>query len=1065
MKRIMSWRSLLAIFIVSVTVTVAALIFTLPASAAEYSGTCGTDVSWSLDAETGILSITGTGDMKDYSWLTSPWNSYNSVIKTVSISNGVTSIGDYAFYNCTNLQSIEIPSSVTSIGDYAFYYCTNLQSIEIPSSVTTIEGAVFQGCYSLASIELSYGLNYIGWGAFQDCDDLISINIPSSVNYIGDYAFSYCDNLASIEIPSSVDSLGSYVLAGCSNLTSITVDEYNVRYYSSGNCLIETDSGVLVAGCRNSVIPADGSVTVIGDGAFNNCYELVSIDIPYGITEIRWGAFQNCSNLTSINIPSSVNYIGDYAFSNCYNLTSIEIPSSVDSLGSYVLAGCSNLTSITVDENNQKYYSSGNCLIDTYSGVLVAGCRNSVIPADGSVTVIGDGAFNNCYELVSIDIPYGVNEIRWGAFQNCSNLTSINIPSSVNYIGDYAFSNCYDLASIDIPSSVISIGRDAFSGCSMLMQYEGGIYYVDKWAVDCDQAAYEVTLRSDTEGIAGNSFENCLFTSIDIPSSVKRIGDYAFYYCTSLTSMTFGENSQLKSIGDYAFYYCTNLQSIDIPSGVTSIGNGAFYGCTSLSEVYNCSSLEIILQESSHGFVGYYAKALYIHKYSGKMTINDATHYYECLICDNIGGEAEHEYSHSFMSSGDNTHNAACICGKTELQGCAGGTATCIEQAVCEMCGVYYAQTDSSNHAYYSEYLSNGNNIHSATCICGHVDTQFCRGGVATCTEKAVCEICSTSYGRTNKNNHNYSDVLKYDEYTHFYECILCQNRSDDSSHSYTYYTSNEDSTHSATCICGYIDTKNCSGGEATCMDRAICEICKSDHGDVDTSKHSYSMVLKSGEATHYFECSNCFNRRGEGNHSFYKYTSNGDGTHSSKCICGKVVSQKCSGGVATCSDKAFCEVCGDKYGEYSKHDYTIQKYDWFSHWTECECGQRSDVEDHRYRTSNTCMICGYEEETEPEKTTEEETEEETESETEADTVTESDTEKKTESEKKTEKETHAATEPGKNQTTEEETKRASSNASGSDISSCLSSVSGGTLTLTSVLIFGVLMLKRKKED
>ena len=287
---------------------------------------------------------------------------------------------------------------------------------------------------------LQYTLNeegtaYIasGMGTATDTDIVIASEYNGlPVTSIGDNAFYNCSSLTGIIIPDSVTNIDTGAFGGCDSLESIVVDQGNTVYHSEGNCLIKTDSKTLVAGCKNSVIPSDGSVTRIGEYAFLYCSSLTSITIPDGVTSIGDGAFLSCSSLTSITIPEGAISIGDYAFYNCISLASISIPDSVTSIGSSAFEGCcGSLESIVVQDGNTVYHSEGNCLIETDSKTLIVGCKNSVIPSDGSVTHIGDHAFARCNSLASIVIPEGVTSIGKYAFWYCSSLTSITFQGSM----------------------------------------------------------------------------------------------------------------------------------------------------------------------------------------------------------------------------------------------------------------------------------------------------------------------------------------------------------------------------------------------------------------------------------------------------------------------------------------------------------------------------------------------------------------------------------------------------------------------------------------------------------
>ena len=208
------------------------------------------------------------------------------MIRLPSYYNGkpVTSIGDSAFAGCTGLTSITIPYGVTNIGSYAFELCSSLTSITIPDGVTIIGDRAFYECSRLTSVE--FGEN-------------------SKLTRIGSSAFSGCSSLTSITIPASVTIIGESAFFECSSLENITVSKGNTVYHSAGNCLIETASKTLIAGCKTSVIPADGSVTIIWEDAFYGCSSLTSITIPDSVTSIGRRAFYGCSSLTSVTFKNT----------------------------------------------------------------------------------------------------------------------------------------------------------------------------------------------------------------------------------------------------------------------------------------------------------------------------------------------------------------------------------------------------------------------------------------------------------------------------------------------------------------------------------------------------------------------------------------------------------------------------------------------------------------------------------------------------------------------------------------------------------------------------------------
>ena len=256
-----------------------------------------------------------------------------------------------------------------------------------------------------------------------------------------------------------------------------------------------------------------GSNDELGYSVFKGCSVLTSVTIPSSVTSIDAWAFEGCSGLTSLIIPSSVTSIERSAFKDCSGLTSLTIPSSVTEIGKSVFEGCSGLTSLTIPS---------------------------------SVTEIGESAFEGCSGLTSLTIPSSVTSIERSAFKGCSGLTSLIIPSSVTSIGSYVFENCSGLTSITIPSSVTEIGGAAFKGCSSLIN----LYY----KIDDEIETYlryghlYINVKCGIEYYLNDK----KITSVAIPSTITKLGEYAFQNCRDLTSVYVSWQSPIST--GSAFY-------------------------------------------------------------------------------------------------------------------------------------------------------------------------------------------------------------------------------------------------------------------------------------------------------------------------------------------------------------------------------------------------------------------------------------------------------------------------------------------------------------------------------
>ena len=296
------------------------------------TGRCGNSIKWTLD-DSGNLTLSGSGEMWNYGYVTSPFKDYG--IKTVTIEYGITSIGDYVFRGCCGMTELTLPNSVRSIGKYAFDSCTGLTNLALPSSVTSIGSAAFQGCSGLTELTLPNGVRSIGDYAFSGCSGLTELTLPNSVTSIGDCAFYGCTGLTELILPNSVRSIGDIAFTYCSGLEKITVESGNSCYDSRDNCnsIIDTEFNTLIVGCKNSVIP--NSVTSIGYYAFYGCSGLTELTLPDSVASIGDGAFICCSDLSKITSLAEIPPVCGRGVFDRVNKTNCELIVPIVSVTAY----------------------------------------------------------------------------------------------------------------------------------------------------------------------------------------------------------------------------------------------------------------------------------------------------------------------------------------------------------------------------------------------------------------------------------------------------------------------------------------------------------------------------------------------------------------------------------------------------------------------------------------------------------------------------------------------------------------------------------------------------------
>lgn len=497
------------------------------------SGTCGTNLTWELSDE-GLLTISGSGAMTDY-WYEEnhPWHPYRESIVEVVIEEGVTSIGNSAFYQCEKIAKVSIANSVTSIGRFSFRECYALSDIVIPDGVTDIEQYAFTACYALSSMTLGKGIQNLTPGVLNECSGLQTI-------YVDQGNPSYCavdgvlfskDQKTLVRVP--IDRQGSYAVPN--GVTTIAEDAFN-------NSRLD------------SVTLPDGVITIAQEAFYAG--NMSSVNIPDTVTSIGLRAFEFCA-LTEVTIPASVTTIENEGFYYCHWLETVTFEGDVPLVGEDVFG----------DDTIIAYYPGDNATwttdkLQNYGGTITwvpyGQCGPDVQwvydPVSKTLTLSGSGA----------TYDYGGSGEPWVPYM--SQMEHLVIGEDITYISERGFRNLNNLKTMTHPGEL------------------------ETW--DCitdllDTAPFETLTLTGTAVAAGQVNRGYMrgrnAPNIVLSEGITSIGEAAFMYCSRIQNLTLPES--LVSIGEGAFGEADGLTDVTFPISLTSLEDHAFHSCDSITKI------------------------------------------------------------------------------------------------------------------------------------------------------------------------------------------------------------------------------------------------------------------------------------------------------------------------------------------------------------------------------------------------------------------------------------------------------------------------------------------------
>lgn len=552
--------------------------------------------TWSYDADTQTLTISGTGEvqLEDFSTDNTPWRAYIYDIEHIVIEEGITDLGDLLFFNHTAAKTVSLPSTLKSIGKETFWNCSRLEKIEIPASVEEFGPYPFALCGAEITVDENNPCFEVKNGAiFTKKENVIYAEnmlvmvlpttsgeyaVPAGTGMIEDDAFAYNEYITKVKIPQSVWALSSNVFSNMPLLEEVVcLAEIDRLYYSTfNNCW----------NLKKVVLPA--TITRIDNFVFDNSHE--DLTIYFMGTEEQWNDIQIGSSNTGLD---AAEIVFGYEYSEP---AEGELTGSINwalADGVLTVSGTGDMPDFEWIEND---YVDGNILLTDAPWLSYRMNIRKVVIGEG-ITRLGAHSFAGYENITEITLPEGLDSIGALAME-CVNVTELNLPSTLTTIEDYGLKGLWNVETLHIPASVTYIGANALSYMQSLSEFtvdednsryvsEDGVIYTNGYSELVAFPGYgktEYVVNGNVLNIADGAFWGSDIEKITLDEELETIGNYAFAACDGLTEIVIP--SRVTAIGDSAFVSCENLETVTLPANLSSIGENAFFRCLSLGTVY-----------------------------------------------------------------------------------------------------------------------------------------------------------------------------------------------------------------------------------------------------------------------------------------------------------------------------------------------------------------------------------------------------------------------------------------------------------------------------------------------